>query len=113
MANEIAVDDLATPEISERGLEILAERAAIPIEFSIQGILQFAEDTSDVPIYRDAEFFQSLERFLLEGDCRGGFSDAGKKLLAAECANLIVQRSRLETLFSDHPRLPTSKFQRL
>lgn len=105
MTNEITVDDLAAPEISERGLEILAERAAIPIEFSLEGVLQFAEDASDVPIHWDDEFFRNLERFLFEGDRRGGFSEAGKKLLASECANLIVQRSRLETLFSDYPEI--------
>ena len=105
MINEITVDDLEAPEISDRGLEILAERAAIPIEFSIQGILQFAEDASDVPIHQDEDFFQNLERFLLEGDRRGGFSEAGKKLLAAECANLIIQRSRLEALFRQHPEI--------
>ena len=109
MTNEITVDDLAAPEISERGLEILAERAAIPIEFSLKGILQFAEDTSDVQIHWDEEFFRNLERFLLEGDRRGGFSQAGKKMLAAECANLIVQRSRLETLFGDHPEIADVK----
>lgn len=103
--NVITVDDLANPEISERGREILAERAAISVEFSLQGILQYAEDISDVPIHKDEEFFKSLERFLLEGDRRGGFSEAGKKMLAAEMANLIVQRSRLEALFSEHPEI--------
>ena len=109
--NQITVDDLAAPEISDRGLEILAERAAIPIEFSLKGFLQFAEDASDVPIHRDDDFFQNLERFLLEGERRGGFSEAGKKLLAAECANLIVQRSRLETLFRDHPEIAEVKIE--
>ena len=109
MANEITVDDLAAPEISGRGLEILAERAAIPIEFSLRGVLQFAEDVSDVPIHRDEDSFHSFERFLLEGDRRGGFSEAGKKLLAAECANLIVQRSRLEALFRAHPEIADVK----
>ena len=107
--NQIAVDDLAAPEISERGLEILAERAAIPIEFSLKGVLQFARDTSDVPIHRDDDFFGNLERFLLEGDRRGGFSEAGKNLLAAECANLIVQRSRLEALLNGHPEIAEVK----
>ena len=109
MTNEITVDDLAAPEISERGREILADRAAIPIEFSLKGVLRFAEDASDVPIYWDDDFFRNLERFLLEGHRRGGFSEAGKKLLAAECANLIVQRSRLEALFSDHPEIADLK----
>ena len=77
MTKEITVDDLAAPEISERGREILAERAAIPIEFSLKGVLRFAEDASDVPIHWDEEFFRNLERFLLEGDRRGGFSEAG------------------------------------
>ena len=105
MTDTITVDDLAAPEISARGLEILAERAAIPIEFSLQGILKYAENVSDVPIHQDEESFHNLERFLLEGDCRGGFSKAGKKLLAAECANLIIQRSRLEFLFNEHPEI--------
>lgn len=105
MTNAITVDDLAAPEISGRGLAILAERAALPIEFSLQGILQFAEQTSEVAIHQDPEFFRNLERFLLEGDRRGGFSEAGKKLLATEFANLIVQRSRLEVLFLEHPEI--------
>ena len=109
MTNEITVDDLAAPEISVRGLEILAERAAIPVEFSLQGVLQFAKDTSDVPIHQDEDFFQVLGRFLLEGDRRGGFSEAGKRLLAAECANFIVQRSRLEALFREHPEIADVK----
>ena len=105
MTNVVTVDDLAEPEFSDRGLEILAERAAIPIEFSLQGVLQFAEETCDVPIHQDEEFFQSLERFLLEGDRQGGFSEAGRKLLALNCANFVVQRSRLEALFSEHPEI--------
>ena len=106
MANEITVDDLGSPEISERGREILAQAAAIPIEFSLPGILKFAEHTSDVPIYKDEEFFRTLERFLLEGHDRGVFlRSRTKKLLAAECAMLIIQRSRLETLFGEHPEI--------
>ena len=84
MTNEITLDDLAAPEISDRGREILAERAAIPVEFSLQGILKFANETTDVPIHQDDAFFHSLERFLLEGDQRGELTDAGKKLLAAD-----------------------------
>ena len=94
-----------TPQISERGKEILALRTTIPVEFSLQGILQYASEMSDVPIHQDEEFFESLERFLLEGDRQGGFSAAGKKFLASELANTVVQRSRLEALFNDHPEI--------
>lgn len=111
MSTEITVDDLAAPQISARGLEILTATAGIPVEFSMQGILAFAENTCDVPIHEDQAFFENLERFLLEGDRRGGFSEAGKKLLAAECANLIVQRSRLEALFSAHPEIADVKIE--
>ena len=105
MTKAITIDDLAAPEFSSRGLEILRGRAAIPIEFSLRGILRYAEDMSDVPVHQDEDFFRSLERFLLEGDRRGGFTEAGKKLLAAEMANFVVQRSRLEALFNDHPEI--------
>ena len=105
MTNVVTVDDLAEPEFSARGLEILAERAAIPIEFSLQGILRHAEEISDVPVHQDEDTFHSLERFLLEGDRHGGFSKAGKALLALNCANFVVQRSRLEALFREHPEI--------
>lgn len=109
--NVITVDDLANPQISERGREILAERETLPVDFSISGILRYAEEISDVPIYKDAEALASLERFLLEGDQRCGFSLAGKKMLAVEMANIIVQRSRLEALFISHPEIAEIEVQ--
>lgn len=106
MTGTITVDDLAAPEISGRGLEILAERAAIPIDCSMRGILQYAQDISDVPVHHDEEFFHSLERFFQEGDQHGQLSAAGKKVLAMQFVNFIVQRSRLEALCLEHPKLP-------
>lgn len=105
MTDVITVDDLAAPVFSERGLELLAERAAITIEYSMHGILQHAESLSDVPIYHDGDFFQNLERFLGEADRHGALSTAGKNLLALQCANFIVQRSRLEALWAEHPEI--------
>lgn len=101
----LTVDDLANPEISEEGQEILAERAKIPIEFSIAGILEYAQGISDIPIFRDAEMEDSLKRFLEEGHEQGGFSKAGQKLLATQFAGFIVQRSRLEHLIAENPEI--------
>lgn len=98
--NVITVDDLAKPEIPDAGQAILAERAKLPIEFSMDDVLENAEDTSDVPLYRDTELEDSLERFMLEADQKGELSKAGQKLLATEFANIIVQRSRLEHLIA-------------
>lgn len=101
----ITVDDLATPQFSEKGRAILDERATLPIAFSMQGILAHAEQNTDVPIFRDEELETSLQRFLQEGDDKGHFSEAGKKLLAAEFANFIIQRSRLEDMIARNPEI--------
>ena len=101
----ITVDDLADPVFSEKAREILSERANLPIEFSIDGILEFARNTSDVPVVRDQELENNLESFLKEADKNGALSEAGKKLLAMEFAGFIIQRSRLENLISLNPEI--------
>lgn len=106
MSTAIAVADLAAPEFSDEALKILAERENLPVEFSLEGILKYAEQMTDVPIFRDDQvFFNSLWRILLEADRTCGFSESGKKYLASEFAGFVVQRSRLEALFVKHPEI--------
>ena len=105
MANGIDIDDLREPVISEAGRKVLAERAAIPIPFSMDGILKFAEGELDVPLYRGEFFLERLESFMLEGSRACQLSDAGKGFLTATMANLVIQRSRFEHLFQQHPEI--------
>ncbi len=105
MSSGIDIDDLRKPVISEAGRRVLAERAAIPIPFSMDGILESAAHELDVPLYRGEFFLERLESFMLEGDGCCQFSDAGKGFFAATMANLVVQRSRFEHLFEQHPEI--------
>ena len=91
MANQtIDIDDLAQPRISDAGRRVLAERAAIPIEFSLEGILAAAKSQLDVPLYRGEFFLNQLESFMLEGDRVCDCSAAGKGFLAATMTNLVL-----------------------
>ena len=101
----ITVDDLAAPEFTEEALKLFTEREQLSIEFSLDGILDYAEKNSEVPVFRDDAFLNSLERILLEGDRVCGFTEAGKKYLATEFAGYIIQRSRLEALFKENPEI--------
>ena len=105
MANSIDIDDLHKPVISAAGRKVLAERAAIPIPFSMGGILKFAEGELDVPLYRGEFFLERLESFMLEGSRACRLTDAGKGFLTATMANLVMQRSRFEHLFQQHPEI--------
>jgi len=101
----ITVDDLADPVFSKKAQAIIAERAKLAVDFSIESILEQAQSTSDIPIIRDAELEDSLERFMHEANKNDGFSEAGKKLLAMECVGFIIQRSRLENLIALNPEI--------
>lgn len=102
---QISVEDFNAPVFSQRAKQILAEREKIPVEFSLSGILAYAKTLCDVPLFRDPAMEDSFERFLTEGDKKGGLSESGRKLLAAEIASLIVQRSRLENLIELNPEI--------
>ena len=84
---------------------MFAERAAIPIPFSMDGILKFAESELDVPLFRGEFFLERLESFMLEGSRACQLSDAGRGFLTATMANLVIQRSRFEHLFQQHPEI--------
>ena len=103
--DSIDIDDLAAPIISPAGREVLAARAALPIEFSMDGILAFCEANLDVPVYKGEFFLERLESFMLEGHHESNFSAAGKGFFAATFANLVMQRSRFEALWLRRPEI--------
>ena len=91
---ELIIDDLTAPHFSEEGLKLLAAREEIGIDFSLDGIIRFAQGDLDVPLYRDSFYLDRLEAFLLEGDRNGGSTRAGKGWMSATFADIIIQRSR-------------------
>ena len=101
----IDIDDLANPVISEAGKKVLAERAEIPIDFSMDAVLAFTESQLDVPLYRGEFFLDRLESFMMEGHRVCNYSDAGKGFFVATISNLILQRSRFEALFKRNPEI--------
>ena len=105
MTANIDIDDLANPVISEAGKTNLAQLEAIPIDYSLDGMLEFAETQLDVPVFKEDSYLERLEAFIVEGDRFGNFSKAGKKFLASCCAQAIIHRSRMEDLFVRHPEI--------
>ncbi len=105
MADGIDIDDLADPVISEQGRKVLAAREALPIPYSIDGVMAFAENQLDVPLYREEYLFDRLEAFMLEANSANELSDAGRGFLSATMANIIAQRSRFEHLFATQPEI--------
>ena len=102
----IEITDLASPVISEEGQKVLAQRAAIPVELSMDGVIAFTEPQLDVPLIRDEAFLDGIERFLVEGHShKDGFSEAGKTFMVATMSSLLLHRSRLEAMFKNHPEI--------
>lgn len=101
----IYIDDLASPNISEKGKKVLADRAAVPIDYTIDAVIKHAESQLDVPLFRDELLFDCFDRFMREADRDGRYMQAGKGLLAASFADSLTQRSRMEALMLRHPEI--------
>lgn len=104
-SSTIYIDDLANPTFSEAGAKVMANRAALTIDYSIEGVLDFARAQLDVPLYEDDYIFDSFSRFMQEAGETHEMSPAGRNMLAASFASSIVQRSRLEALLLRHPEI--------
>ena len=101
----IYIDDLADPKISDEGKAVLAAREAVPIDYTIDAVVAFAESQLDVPIFKDEYMLDSFDRFMQEANQTHPMNKAGKGLLAASFADSIVQRSRMEDLMLRHPEI--------
>ena len=110
MTEIITIDDLANPGYSDKAEAILAQRETMDIEYSIEGICAYAEKLLDVPLFRGGEgtgsnYLDNLSRFVEESKKDDRLSVAGQKHLARRFVDIVIQRSRMESVFERHPEI--------
>ena len=111
MTETIDIDDLANPIISEAGKRTFAQLEATAFDYSLDGMIKFAESQLDIPVFKEDSYLERMEAFILEGDRYGSFHKAGKAYLATSCAQAIIHRSRLEDLFQRRPEINDEQIQ--
>ena len=107
-SNSSDITDLANPQFSEAGHQRIQQLADIAIECSLDGMLNYAKTQLDVPLYKGGEnddYLERLEAFLLEAVEQGQLPDYGKNYLALSCAEVIINRSRMEYVFQRFPQI--------
>jgi hypothetical protein len=105
MSQTIVLDDLAFPKHTPEAQEILALVEDVPVEISVEAVLAQAREQSDVPLYEDTEFVSRMAEYIAEVQLDTHLSQMGKITISSFMVNAVVQRSRLEALYLEHPEI--------
>jgi len=112
MAQGIRIDDLASPRYTETAAAAIAAIDETPFELGLEGIVEAARAESDVPLFEDADLFARLADYLeaVHGDT--GLSRMGRFQVFQHSRRHLIQRSRLEALYQEHPEIEDARIER-
>ena len=118
MAQGIRIHDLAQPEYSEAGADAIKAIEALPVELTLEAAVDAARAECDVPFFQDQPHFEedgTLER-LAEwlaaiGEDRH-YSHLGRFQTIQYAKRHLIQRSRLEALYAEHPEIDEIEIER-
>lgn len=112
MPQTITLDDLASPRHTAEARQILAEVAQLPVEISSEAVIAGALEKCDVPLYREADFLRRMDAYIRAVARQPDLSPLGKITLLNYIVNALVQRSRLEALYTAHPEIEQQEIRR-
>ncbi len=112
MASGIRIRDLSSPRHSEAGRAVLDAIESTPFEFTLEAVVDAARAECDVPFFEDAE---TLERFAEWLDAireDAHYSRLGRFQVTQYAKRNLIQRSRLEALYAEHPEIDEIEIER-
>lgn len=111
-SNTIRIDDLTEPRHSEAAAAAMAMVDQLPFELSPSAILEAARDESDVPLFADADLFRRLEEYVHAIAADRHCSRMGQFGAFMSLKRYMIQRSRLEALYAEHPEIDEVEIER-
>jgi hypothetical protein len=112
MPEDIRIRDLKNPEYSEAATAAFAMVEQLPFELTSGAVIDGAAAESDVPLYEDAQLTERLERYLEAVRADAGYNRMGQFGTFQSLKRYLIQRSRLEALFSAHPEIEDVEIER-
>ncbi len=102
---DIRLHDLANPDFTDDQLEIIKASAAMAegISFSLDGLMAAAKQQAGLDDFGEDEFAEPLEVLCQSIETEGRLSPMGKLSLWSQTTAFLVNRLRLEDLFTRHP----------
>ena len=112
MAETIRIDDLREPVHSEAASTAIQMVEQIPFELSAKAIIDAAREESDVPLFEEEELFARLHEYVDAVLADRGYNRMGQFASYNSLKRHLIQRSRLEALYAEHPEIDEIEIER-
>jgi hypothetical protein len=112
LAKGIRIHDLRNPEYSEAGAAAIKAIDELPFEFSLEAIVDAARAECNVPFFEDEGTLERLEEWLAAVREDRNLGRMGRFQITQYSKRSLVQRSRLEALYREHPEIEEIEIRR-
>ncbi len=112
VAGPIRISDFETPRHSEAATAAIAMVEQIPFELSSKAVIDGAREECDVPLYEDEDWYDRLEDYVQAVLSDSGYTRMGQFGTFQCLKRYLIQRSRLEALYLEHPEIEEIEIER-
>lgn len=111
-AETIRITDFETPRHSEAAKAAFAMIEQVPFELSAKAVIEGARAESDVPLFEDADWNARLETYVEACLSDRSYTRMGRFVTFQSLKRYLIQRSRLEALYLEHPEIDEIEIER-
>ena len=112
MPDTIRIEDLRHPVHSEAARAVLEMVEGLPFELSTAAVIEAARAESDVPLFEEEDLFARLDAYVSAVLADPGYNRMGHFSTFNAQKRHLIQRSRLEALYAEHPEIDKLEIER-
>ena len=111
-SNTIQIKDFEAPEHSEAAQAAFAMIEQVPFDFSLAGVIEGARAECDVPLFEDEEWHSRCAGYIEAVLADPAYTRMGQFGTFQSLKRYLIQRSRLEALYLEHPEIDDIEIER-
>ena len=112
MPESIRITDLREPRHSEAALAAFAMIEQVPFDLTVEGVTAAAREECDVPLFEDNDLRRRLARYIDAVLADSHYTRMGRFGTFNSLKRYLIQRSRLEALYAEHPEIEEIRIER-
>ena len=112
MPETLQIDDLRDPVHSEAARAAMQMIEQLPFELTTRAVIEAAREEADVPLYEEPELFERLAEYIDAIHADTGYNRMGHFTTFNSLKRYLIQRSRLEALYAEHPEIDEIEIER-
>jgi hypothetical protein len=112
LENTIRISDFEAPQHSEAAKAAFEMIDQIPFELTTEAVTEAARLESDVPLFEDEDWNLRLSNYIDAVLSDSGYTRMGRFGTFQSLKRYLIQRSRLEALYLEHPEIEDIEIER-